>query len=319
MELLAPVPKTIMGQVAQADEPWLRFDANYPAQMRHRFCTLAIRQKYAIDRIKSSEVFAAQVELRDMVVNHVLTQHPDFFERRGKRIINHLTGVGVDLKIAQPMVAISQLTNADMLLMLPSESDGKGGHVYRLMSGALLQPNYWSLRSRWSQQAPVSQQDSERAARLGKSVEEIHRGAVPHFEAHFIDSVNRLFNTLPPGRMFWRRNWGLPLTDQLFLHPDANLPELPELTPQSLYTHGHVRSEHETFVRLPQTRAIVFGIQTYVWPVRDMLESPRVFNALATAIDNTSPEMRAYGDRAEKLEALKVLMQQRGTPKPATP
>ncbi len=51
------------------------------------------------------------------------------------------------------------------------------------------------------------------------------------------------------------------MSDELFLHSDA-LPEaLPAFTPQNWTEHGYLRSEHETFTKLPKTGAVVFSIR----------------------------------------------------------
>lgn len=324
MEKLAIVPRTVMGAALGADEPWLRMDAAYPRQMQERFRVLAEHRGKAIDRIDAPHVRAAEVELRNKVVSYLLSHYPEYFQRRGKVVSSPLTGVAVELAEAQPMEAVAALHNCDLLLMLPAERIGpkqKGRarlRVYRLMSGALAAPNGWSLRSHFDEAEPAMGDErahdawkerralSLRNARLGKSVLEIHRGVVPHYDRYFADPVNRLFNVLPPGRGVWRRNWGLPMTDRLFLHADVAPPPMPEPTPDNMLRHGHVRSEHETFIRLPGSRAIVFGIQTYVWPLREVMANPVAFEALKTGHANLSPEMRAY--RAQALAVLDELL-----------
>ncbi len=331
MEKLPIVPKTVMGTVLLSDDSWLRIDANYPSQMTVRFNILAEHNSKVIDRVDTPHVRAAEVELRNTVTSYLLRTYPDYFHKKGKVVSSPLTGVAVDIAEAHPMEAVAALQNTDLLLMLPAQRIGvkeRGKpqqRVYRLMSGALVTPNGWSLRSHFTEAEPSvldteahdnwqsNKATSLRAARLGKSVMEIHHGIVPHYDRYFKDPVNRMFNAMAPGKGLWRRNWGLPLTDHLFLHADVEPPvSIPEMTPENLLAHGHIRSEHETFIRLPGSKAIVFGVQTYIWPLREVMSNPLMFNALVTAHANLSPEMREY--RKEAMAALDVVLA--NNPKP---
>lgn len=322
---LPVVPATVLGAVLPPDEAWLRMDATYPGQMRERFTILRTHRSKVIDRVDTPQVRAAETELRDRVVAYLLRRHPAYFRQRGSVVSSPLTGVAVDLAEADPMAAVAALHNSDFLLMLPMERSDDGGQhgkprqrVYRLLSGALLAPNGWSLRSHFDEPQPSAldadahaawlqrRAVSLRHARLGKSVQEIHADRVPHYDRHLRDPVHRMFNALRADRVVWRRNWALPMTDALFLHADVAPPPMPEPTPEQMLRHGFVRSEQQTFLRLAGSRAIVFGVHTYVWPLREVLAHPDTHRALRTAHANLSPEMRDY--RATALAALGRLL-----------
>lgn len=317
MEQLAVVPKTVMATVLQPGEPWLRMDSNYPSQMTERFNILANHHDKVIAGYTDPYTRAAEIELRNKVVSSLLTEWPQYFNRKGKNVSSPVTGVAVDLAEAHPMDALAVLTNADLLLMLPTQRLGlkskQQQRVYRLRSGILAFPNGWSLFSHFNKPEPsaldheahdrwkAERDESLRAARMGKSVIEIHRGVVPHFDAYFRDPVNRMFNAMQPGRVVWRRNWGLPISDNLLRHADMeDSRDIHELTPENMLAHGNIRSEHETFLRLPGSKAIVFGIQTYIWPMREVLANPATYEAVTTARANLSPEMFQYREESMK-------------------
>jgi hypothetical protein len=260
----------------------------------------------------------AETELRDRVVQWLTTQHPRAFSRQGDHVTCHLTGVVVDVgpQGAQPMVAVAALATEDFLLMLPLEADAQGQVIYRLMSGALLFPNGWSLRSHFDRSDPGPQHESLRAqweedrklsherAKLGRTTREIHQGSVPQYEAHLATSVDRAFHAMRPERVVWRRNWGPHLSPRLFRHADA-LDLVPPMTPERLLEQGFIRSEHQTLVKLSRSAAIAFGLKNYLWPMRDMLADPQVRNALEVAAQRTWPETREYmRGRHEVLMAL---------------
>jgi dimethylamine monooxygenase subunit A len=308
MQRLLPPPQTVLMNAYPADDPsWLRIDSTYPQQMRQRLALLATRRTWVVDRLDSQAAWLAETELRDRVVQWLTTQHPRAFTRQGDHVACHLTGVVVDVgpQGAQPMVAVAALATEDFLLMLPSEADAQGQVGYRLMSGALLFPNGWSLRSCFDRPDPGPQDEQGRAqwerdrqlsrdrARLGRSTREIHQGAVPQYEAHLATSVDRAFHAMRPERVVWRRNWGPHLSPRLFRHADA-LDLVPPMTPERLLEHGFIRSEHQTLVKLQRSAAIVFGLKTYLWPMRDMLADPQVRSALEVAARRTWPETREY-------------------------
>jgi hypothetical protein len=323
MQRLLPPPQTVlMNAYPAGDTSWLRIDSTYPEQMRQRLALLATRPTWVVDRLDSQAVWLAETELRDRVVQWLTTQHPRAFTRQGDRVACHLTGVVVDVgpQGAQPMVAVAALATEDFLLMLPAEADAQGQIGYRLMSGALLFPNGWSLRSCFDRPDPGPQDGQVRAqwerdrllsrdrARLGRSTREIHQCAVPQYEAHLATSVDRAFHAMRPERVVWRRNWGPHLSPRLFRHADA-LDLVPPMTPERLLEHGFIRSEHQTLVKLQRTAAIAFGLKTYLWPMRDMLADSQVRSALEVAAQRTWPETREY-----MLGRHEVLMALLGTP-----
>jgi hypothetical protein len=319
MQRLLPPPQTVLMNAYPAGDPsWLQIDSTYPEQMRQRLALLATRPTWVVDRLDSQAVLLAETELRDRVVQWLTTQHPRAFSQQGDHVTCHLTGVIVDVgpQGAQPMVAVAALATEDFLLMLPSETDAQDQVTYRLMSGALLFPNGWSLRSHFDRSDPGPQHESLRAqweedrklsherAKLGRTTREIHQGSVPQYEAHLATTVDRAFHAMRPERVVWRRNWGPHLSHRLFRHADA-LDLVPPMTPERLLEQGFIRSEHQTLVKLPRSDAIAFGLKNYLWPVRDMLADPQVRSALEVAAQRTWPETREYmRGRHEVLMAL---------------
>ena len=319
MQRLLPPPQTVLMNAYQAGDPsWLRMDSTYPEQMKQRLALLATRCAWVVDRLDSETVLLAETELRDRVVQWLTTEHPRAFTQQGDHVTCHLTGVVVDVgpQGAQPMVAVAALATEDFLLMLPAEADAQGQVSYRLMSGALLFPNGWSLRSCFDRTDPGPLDEGLRAqwerdrqlsrdrARLGRSTREIHQGEVPQYEAHLATSVDRAFHAMRPERVVWRRNWGPHLSPRLFRHADA-LDLVPPMTPERLLEQGFIRSEHQTLVKLPRSAAIAFGLKTYLWPMRDILADPEVRSALEIAAQRTWPETREYmKGRHEALMAL---------------
>lgn len=319
MERFSAVPKTVMINQWQNDLEWIVVDRCYHAQMLRRLELLRSHPEMVIDRLPGEKVHAAEMELRDMVVDYVLQTYPQYFRREGNHILSPLAGLAIDTGPggADPLAATALLASEDMLLLLP-ETRAPGNEVYVLKAGALLFPNDWSLRSHFNQPEPGStdmaamekwqaaKRKSLKAARLGKSPSEIHDGHVAHYMQHFASRVDLFFARMEPGMRTWRRNWGPRMTGELFLHSDAPHAALPAYTPQNWAQHGYLRSEHETFIKLPKSGAVAFSIKTYLWKLSELVQNPIALKALIVANDNLAPTMFDY--RADVLPSFREFL-----------
>lgn len=321
MERFRAVPKTVMINQWQDDLDWLIVDRSYPGQISRRLELLRTWPEMVIDRLPGEDVRRAELELRDMVVEFLLNTYPRYFRRDGDVLLSPLTGLAIDVgaRGADPMVAVALLASEDMLLLLPEVGGAENRSRYLLKSGALCFPNDWSLRSHFNQPLPDSadpfaiqawqaaQQKSLKAARLGKSPHEVHEGHVAHYTEHFSPRVDMFFDKMEPGMRTWRRNWGMRLTEELFLHSDTPHEEnLPPLTPESWAKFGYLRSEHETFTKLPVTGGIVFTIKTYLWKLSDLVKNEAALQALLLADSNLAPGMFEY--RAQSLPTFRSFL-----------
>jgi hypothetical protein len=281
-----------------------------------------------IDRLPDDGIHAAELELRDMVVDYLLQTYPAYFQRDGNLLLSRLTGLAIDIGPhgSDPMMAVALLASEDMLLLLPEKIAGGSRPPYMLKSGALLFPNNWSLRSHFNRPEPAGQdaplreewlaarQTSMRAARLGKSPHAIHDGHVSHYMQHFAERVELFFAKMEPGMRTWRRNWGPRMSDELFLHSDMLPEHLPAATAENWEKYGYLRSEHETFTKLPGSGAVVFSIKTYLWKLSELVKNPAALNALVVANDNLAPLMIEY--RAESLPTFREFLAKYGSAVP---
>lgn len=317
MERFRAVPLTVMVNAWEPGLQWLLVDRTYPAQIRYRHRLLTSRFRFVIDRLAGEAVRQAELELRDEVAAYLPAEYPEYFRRDGDLILSLLTGLAIDVGPdgADPLVAVALLASEDMLLLLPSQRET--GMAYTLQSGALLFPNGWSLRSRFSDPQPqgdpqvlaawqARRRRSERAARLGKTPYEIHDGHVRHYIEQFAARVDMFFARMQPGMRTWRRNWGMKPDGELFLHPDV-VGEAPAPDADGWAERGYLRSEHETFTRLPRSGAVVFGIKTYLWKLSELMSNPPARDALLAANDSLAPAMAEY--RADSLPAFRQFLE----------
>ena len=129
-----------------------------------------------------------------------------------------------------PLAALALMAQDDFCILQPGESG-----EYVLSAGIVCFPSRWSL-----------------AEKIGRPLTAIH-APVPVYDADLAMRVGRIFERIRVETPLWRMNWtvhGSPVLHQPRAAPDDG----------GLY----VRVERQTFRRLPETRAVVFGIRTYV-------------------------------------------------------
>lgn len=205
-----------------------------------------------------TEVFAQQVALRDRLVDAcpeavlgltdrgheaatecletvlgALSADPDYHLAATE--VRRPDGVTVALDRDRPMATLARLVQEDICLM---EDDGA---EYVLTAAALCFPAGWTL-----------------AEKLGRPLSRIH-APVPEYDDRLAARVDRIFRAIRPDRPLWRAN--ALLYDDHTLHAprrEADPRRAPSPAP------AYVRSERQTFRRLPRTGAVVFGILTSV-------------------------------------------------------
>jgi hypothetical protein len=142
------------------------------------------------------------------------------------------------------------------------------GAEYLLSGAVLCFPNRWRL-----------------ADKAGKPIIAVH-APVPEYTDKLSAQVDFFLGRLRPGRCFARSNWGLASTDTMHL-PEPVAPVNPATD-----TAFFLRREDQSFVKLPQSAAVVFTIRTTVTPWHDVSVADR--NAILEQAKNLSPEWLSY-------------------------
>ncbi|PCH03733.1 Protein of unknown function DUF3445 [Penicillium occitanis (nom. inval.)] len=133
----------------------------------------------------------------------------------------------------------------------------------------------------------------------GKTLAEIHQ-PVPDYKKKLQLSMDRFLSRLEPGKFVKRLNWSITPTGELFalqdLHNYGGHEE--ELTLENFDpSKARLRCERQTLHRLPKSRAIVFTIKTYMYPL-DSIKAEGLGSQLAEAVDGlrngSSPMMYVY-------------------------
>ena len=102
--------------------------------------------------------------------------------------------------------------------------------------------------------------------KIGRPLTHIH-GAVQDYDPNVARRVQRLFDGIQVGRPLWRWN-ALWNDDPALFQPRSVIDPRPPADPDHA---PFLRCERQCLVRLPQTRAVVFSIHTFVLARKDAL------------------------------------------------
>ena len=217
-----------------ARDGWIIQDEAFTAQMSLR------------DRLikECPELVIADAGASDAAKNEVLEQtlkivsERDGYEVSAKGIIRP-DGVCVPLS-GNPLITAARLVQEDLCL------HEKRGDQHVLTAAVLCFPASWTL-----------------SEKIGRPLITIH-DTVPDFDDLIARRVQRLFDGIQTDRPLWRHNV------MRYLNPDLFHPRSVDVPREQNEGGDYVRSEHQSLVRMPKSRAVLFAIHTFV--VRETLK-----------------------------------------------
>lgn len=212
-------------------DDWLRVDEAFAGQMRERDRLIAGHEA-AVHRLTAAAGPAAD-ELYDRVLDS-LRQTPGYVV--GPDAVLRPDGVSVTLDRKTPLRTLGRLVQEDLCLMQQE------GDEHVLTAAILCFPASWTL-----------------AEKLGRPMTAIHI-PVEDYTEDVARRVQRMFNAIRPEQPLWRMNY-LTYADPTLHQPRREFERRPR---PAADLRVFVRSERQCLLRLPQTRAVVFSIHTYV-------------------------------------------------------
>jgi len=221
--------RALPGIVPLDPATWLRVDEAFAAQMAERARLLSDRRDDVI--AVTGGAGPAMDELLQFVLDW-LAEHGASYDISAKEV-RRPDGVTVAIDRADPMGTLGHLVQEDLCLMEKRADE----HV--LTAAVLCFPASWRL-----------------ADKIGRPLTAIHV-PVPEYDDGIARRVQRLFDGVQPGRPLWRFN-ALNYADPALHQPRSRV------TPSETADLPYLRSERQCVLRLPQTRACVFSIHTWV-------------------------------------------------------
>ena len=210
-------------------DDWLRVDDAFAGQMAERdrlFATVP----GTVHAMQDVALPAGQ-ELLEIILAHL---HRTEGYRVAKAEVQRPDGVTVPINRDLPLLTLGRLVQEDLCLM------EKQGDEHVLTGAALCFPASWSLDQK-----------------LGRALLGIHV-PVATYDPEIAKRVQRLFDAIRPEQPLWRMN------ALVYRDPTLHQPRR-EGDPRIDRRGGsYVRAERQCLVRLPETRAVVFSIHTYL-------------------------------------------------------
>ena len=201
--------------------------------------------------VAEPETRAAQQEVLELLVAHLLENHPQTYRMDGSRCVIAGTGRAIDTANTgdNPLIAASKLVQEDLILMRRGE-DG-----WRLAAGSLCFPSSWKLTEKF-----------------GQPIDKIH-GPVPDFGpgTRMAELISRMFDKLAV--LVERFNWSIQADGSLY-HPLSDRQRMARAADgQSSFPgsdvsgHAFIRVERQTLRKLPVSGDILFTIRIYLDPL----------------------------------------------------
>ncbi|SEO67652.1 Protein of unknown function [Salinihabitans flavidus] len=228
-DVLSPRPLPGIAPLAMAD--WLDIDEAYAGQMGAR--RRLLREARGTVLACEEGALAAAREVLDLVLEQ-LEGRAGF--RRDGTVMHCPDGAEVTLDRDDPLATLGRIVQEDFCIL------HKRGTEHVLTAAVLCFPASWSLAEKF--QRPL----------IG-----IHR-TVESYDDGLAKRVQRLFDGVKPGRPLWRFNalW--------YQDPALHQPRTEDDPRRDVSEHDgpYMRSERQCILRLPQSRAVVFSIHTYL-------------------------------------------------------
>ena len=242
---------------------WLQRDEAYAGQMAYRDALIAEREPEVHGLLPGAE--AAAAELLGLVLAH-LEGVPGYARDAGE--MRRPDGVIVALN-GPPLVTAGRLVQEDLCLLEKAEGEAE----HRLTGAILCFPSNWTL-----------------AQKLGRGLARIHLPVEPYDEG-VARRVQRMFDLIRPEAPVMRAN--LLLYDRSDLWNPRGEFDRHRPAPGAA---RFVRVERQTILRLPDTRAMVFSIHTYMPRARgaDARAARRTRRGPSRRLRGPSPEMRIF-------------------------
>lgn len=229
-----PRTRRLPGILPLDPSDWLRVDEAYAGQMALRDHLIATRPE------EVHAVLPMARDAADELFEMVLPLLPGLGFRAEGHGLRRPDGVTVPLDASAPLITLGRLCQNDFCLM---QEDGQGEH---LLSGAILCfPAGWRL-----------------SEKIGRPMMRIHL-PVEKYTEDVGRRVQRLLDAVRPDAPLWRAN-GHRSRAPLF-NPLSEADPKDDASDMPL-----IRSERQCLIRLPQSRAVVFSIHTYLLRAADL-------------------------------------------------
>lgn len=293
--------KLTMGIKSLDPQEWLLLDPSYKKQVAEKIKILTnTHEAYPAEKnltgltlFVTKEAIPAIHEFYDIVMRYMSTKYPMHFVKRGSQLHNLITDETVPYSASSSVNAETHLLNLakiiqeDFIILQkdPTREHEKDGTEYYFKGGVFAFAAGFDPSTRFD--TPLSF---------------VHH-PIPGYEEKLKLSMNRFFTRIEPSQFVTRSNFSVQ-THPLYYVDDSNkghnLPEDHEQQPIPIEDldferEVHYRSERQVLTKLPESKAVVFTIRTYLEPLSVLKnDGPEVCRRLIGAINGLPHDIAAY-------------------------
>jgi len=274
-----------MGVKALDPNDWLAFGDDADHQLAERRDLLDQRPGDVLALLPGAE--AASDELLALLLTYLERHAIDRYRFERDAVIERGTGSRFSRDSEPtPLALAGRLVQEDFCLLQ------RQGDRYMLTAAVLCFPAHWFL-----------------SEKIGRPLIGIHE-PVPGFAEQLGAPIERLFDKLDQEKPVQRLNWSLVDTDRLYLPPSHRKAPV-KLDVDDIGEQLRLRVERQTLRRLPQSKAIVFGIRTYVTPLNQAIDSADAADALIQRLNELPAPMLVYKNLAASKPTLLAFLEKR--------
>lgn len=272
-----------MGLQACPPDNLIELDSACPAQLRERADLLAERPADVLACVPGGE--AACGELASHLLGLLAVRFPDWYQCVPAGLHCRLTGATLDPVKTAPLVLIGRAVAEDFCFIRPDDA----GPI--LVAAVLCFPARWVL-----------------AEKLGRPLLDVH-ARVPAYAEKLGAPVDRFMARLKPGRVAMRLNWSV-IDDPALFQLSGKFRDGPDasITAENALEKLFLRVERQTFLLLPGSATVAFGIRTHVYPLARVAVVPGEAGRLAAAIRALPVEMALYKSLGRFRDAVLVAL-----------
>lgn len=210
-----------------AAEDWLFAPHDLQVFHRHKVALSASKSASCFAELPESK--AAQAEFHDYLLAQLLSRSPFGYRLGDGRLSHEKQGLVWD--IDQKSLWPASLWTAEDFCLLQEIDDR-----YLMTAASVCSPSNWALEQK-----------------IGRSIDAIH-APVPGYAEALGGRVNRFLQGLRSGRVMLRYNWSVQQGNELYWRGEMD----------GGRAETYWRVERQTFIRLPETGAIIFGIRIFL-------------------------------------------------------
>jgi hypothetical protein len=227
---------------------------------------------------------SAQHELCEAVVAHLVAQHAASFRREGNSLRDLIDGSLHDLADEPPLALLGRMLEEDFILF--QRVDG---------------------RDRISAACNAYTSSGRIVSSVGRDMTFAHE-PVPGLNEQLGARIDRVLANVQVGAPVVRYNWFLtPIASRLFPEGshEANVAAAQDTAkalaadPSLCGVRLWIRSERQTFLRLPNTQALAFGIHTYSDPLSSLAADRESLQALQRLLSEYTEDRLRYSAMLE--------------------